>query len=304
MQVSNAVTTACGVSRLSTPKHDIPGDVLDDFSMAGTFLAQPPPVISVSASKRAKATAPSGHQNQANASMPAFAAGVPSLFHRIPRLPSLHQLLLPFTHRLPPLLGQDLSLSLPAGQPAHGRQTVRCRALLPRQRRICVHTYSIPRIVVHTPQTVLLIDFLLFFVRAGCFHSSSAPPQRSPLQALPLMCNLIHAATRLKKCLQEKLHVEVQAKHAVTKPVRLSLPLSASLRQRAHILHHCLPQIPSTFAFSYPSDAQTSRKTVWAIDGLCKDDKEEEQVACHTLSHEFVTRVIEWVRPQTRPILF
>jgi hypothetical protein len=194
MQASNAVNTARGVS---TPKHDIPGDVLDDFSMVGTFLAQSPPVVSVSASKRTKATAPSGHQNQANASMPAFAAGVPSLFHRIPRLPSLRQLLLPFTHRLPPLLGQDLSLSPPAGQPVHGRQMVQCRALLLRQRHICMHTYSIPRIVVHTPQDSVAYRFSLIFHLCWLFSlaPSSAPPQRSPLRALPLMCNLIHAAT-------------------------------------------------------------------------------------------------------------
>jgi hypothetical protein len=44
------------------PKHDTPGDVLDDFSLADSFIAQPPPSISASTTKRAKATAPSAHQ--------------------------------------------------------------------------------------------------------------------------------------------------------------------------------------------------------------------------------------------------
>jgi hypothetical protein len=49
-------------------------------------------------------------QKAAHVSMPAFAAGRPSLFHHILRLPSPRQLL-PFTHSLPPLLGRDLCLS-------------------------------------------------------------------------------------------------------------------------------------------------------------------------------------------------
>jgi hypothetical protein len=51
--------------------------------------------------------------------MPVFAAGVPLPFHHIFRLPAPRQLLLPFTHRLSPLLARDSPPSLPTAQPAH-----------------------------------------------------------------------------------------------------------------------------------------------------------------------------------------
>ena len=57
--------------------------------------------------------------NDGSRSMPAFAPGLPSLFHRILRLPSPHQLLVLFTHRLPPLLRWESSLPSPPAQPAH-----------------------------------------------------------------------------------------------------------------------------------------------------------------------------------------
>jgi hypothetical protein len=84
-------------------------------AQASSAVNTPPPLVSVSSSKRA---APVTRQNTANASMPAFAAGVPSLFHRTFSLPAPRQLLLPFTHRLPPLLRRDLPPPPPPSQPA------------------------------------------------------------------------------------------------------------------------------------------------------------------------------------------
>jgi hypothetical protein len=43
-QVDCAVNT---VRDVSAPKRDTPGDVRDDFSLADTFLAQPPPLVSI-----------------------------------------------------------------------------------------------------------------------------------------------------------------------------------------------------------------------------------------------------------------
>ena len=89
-QASSAVNTARGKSAQG---QGTPGDVLNDFSLADTFISQPPPLVPVSSSKR---TAPYTRQDTANASMPAFAAGMPSLFHHIFRLSPLRKLLLPF----------------------------------------------------------------------------------------------------------------------------------------------------------------------------------------------------------------
>jgi hypothetical protein len=114
-QASSAVDTARGDSE-SAQEQGTPGDVLNDLSPADTLFVQPPPLVSVSSSKSA---APFTRQNTANASMPAFAAGMPSLFHRIFSLPAPRQLLLPFTHRLPPLLRRDLPPPPPPSQPAH-----------------------------------------------------------------------------------------------------------------------------------------------------------------------------------------
>jgi hypothetical protein len=46
MRAGSSVNIARDVSTL---KHDIPGDVLDGFSLTDTFLTEPPPLVSVSA---------------------------------------------------------------------------------------------------------------------------------------------------------------------------------------------------------------------------------------------------------------
>jgi hypothetical protein len=58
-QASGAVNTAHGIS---VGRSTALGEVLDDFSLADTFIAQPPPLVSVSSAERAEATAPPGHQ--------------------------------------------------------------------------------------------------------------------------------------------------------------------------------------------------------------------------------------------------
>ena len=75
---------------------------------------QPPPLVPILHSKR---VAPFMCQNTANASKLVFAAGMPSLFHHVFSLPVLHQLLLPFTHCLPPLFAQDSPPPPPPSQP-------------------------------------------------------------------------------------------------------------------------------------------------------------------------------------------
>lgn len=121
-----ACTAANGATNtarsVSTPERDTPGSVLDDFSLADTFIAQPPPPIFVLASERAS---PSTRQSTAHASMPVFAAGMPLPFLHLFSLPAPRQLLLPFTHRLPPLLAWDLSLS-PPPPPSPARKSLDC----------------------------------------------------------------------------------------------------------------------------------------------------------------------------------
>jgi hypothetical protein len=86
--------------------------------MGSRYLHCAAPTPFTSSSTRMEATVPRTRQKVAHASMPVFAADVPLPFHHIFRLPVPRQLL-PFTHRLPPLLTRDSPPSLPTAQPAH-----------------------------------------------------------------------------------------------------------------------------------------------------------------------------------------